>query len=583
VVDAAPSTTLNFAASELARYLEQISGVKFAITTDLRGSTDALLVGREVVERVDPSFSRLQLGDEGFVIRRRHGHVLIAGGSDKGTLYAVYAFLEKLGCRWFAPNFLDYGAATGELVPHISEPAVGSLNVIERPAFRWRKLYIEEGRSHTTENLKQIIDWMAKARMNVLDCPIDYQHLHHTEWDRWRLALIPELRKRGISIEVGGHGYPNFLPQEEYFADHPNWFGVHDGKRSSDPRVVFSTANHDAVGTLVANIETYLRAHPEIDILDIWPPDGAEWSNAPDDAALGTASERQILLLNQVASALRADFPKLRLQFIAYETYTSPPAKFKPNSGILMDFCPISRSFENPLYAHGFPKNKEYFADLQGWIHGVMDPSDITIYSYIAKYGWRSLPILIPSLIDDEARRFHRMGIGGFATYSEPGNWATYELDHYITALVLWNPDLNVNQTLADYALMRYGAAGPSVLAYLKLVENVVPHAVGIPGTRLTPERQRLMIDRFAPAADLLQRAHKAAAGDPAVEMLLAKLDHSYQYVENEMHLELVDLLNAQDLGHENSESPKALLENRLRIINADPDDGVILRGARVQ
>ena len=76
----------------------------------------------------------------------------------------------------------------------------------------------------TPEALKQMVNWMAKVRMNVLDCPIDYQHLHRTEWDNFREALIPELRKRGILIEVGGHGYPNFLPQEKYFAEHPEWF-----------------------------------------------------------------------------------------------------------------------------------------------------------------------------------------------------------------------------------------------------------------------------------------------------------------------------------------------------------------------
>lgn len=582
ITEPSPSNGDQFAAKELARYLKKITGANFAVKAEAKIPAEALVVGRPEVETVDPQVAQQQLGDDGFIIRRVGRRVFIAGGSDRGTLYGVYAFLEKLGCRWFAPNFEFYGAAGGEVLPLIAAPAVGDWNIVERPAFRWRKLYIEEGHSYTTENLKQMIDWMAKARMNVLDCPIDYQHLHHTEWDHWRLALIPELRKRGILIEVGGHGYPNFLPQEKYFGQHPDWFGMRNGMRTSDSREVFSTANKDAVSTFVANVESYLHAHPEIDILDVWPPDGAQWSTAPEDLAMGSPSERQMLLLNHLSGALKTDFPKLRIQFIAYETYTVPPKEHTPDPSILMEFCPINRSFESPLYASGYEQNEEYFHDLQGWLNGVIDPSNVTIYSYITKYAWRSLPILIPHLIVDETRRFHGMGIGGLATYSEPGSWATFELDHYITARALWNPQLDVQQAMADYTSQRYGAAGPAVLNYLRLIENVVPHAVGIPGTQLTIQKERIMIRDFAPAAGLLQQAHAAAAGNAAVQILLSKLDQSDQYVQNEMELRFSLLLNSQGWGNRRLPALSDLLAARVKIINADPNDGVILLDGRI-
>jgi hypothetical protein len=579
--EAAPSEVDQFAVAELARYLKQMTGVDFQVRKTATIPESALVVGRKAVAAIDPEFSRLELGDDGFLIRRQRGRILIAGASDRGTLYGVYAFLEKLGCRWFAPNFAYYGAAHGELVPRVQEPVVGDWNIVERPAFRWRKLYIEEGRSHTAENLKQMVDWMAKARMNVLDCPIDYQHQHRTEWDHWRLALIPELRKRGILIEVGGHGYPNFLPPEKYFDQHPEWFGMKDGKRTTDPRFVFSTANKDAVQTFVGNVKSYLSEHPEIDILDVWPPDGAEWSSAPEDLALGSPTERQMLLLNTLAKDLKPDFPKLRLQFIAYQTYTVPPSVHKPAEGIFMDFCPINRSFESPLYASGYATNEEYFHDLQGWLHNVMAPSEITIYSYITKYAWRSLPVLIPHLIIDEARRFHSLGIGGLATYSEPGSWATYELDHYITARALWNPQIDAGQELADYAKARYGAAWQPVLAYLNLVEDVVPHAIGIPGTDLTAEKQRMMIHDFEPAAGLLAQAQASSAHDPSVQILLAKLEHEHEYVQNEMDLRLTLLMAAKEPGHARLPSLQDLLAQRDKIIHANPTDGMILQDGR--
>lgn len=582
VIGKSTSEVDQFAASELARYLGKITGANFAVETPEKVPAEALVVGQAAVESIDPDFAKQALGEDGFMIRRDRGRVLIAGATGRGTLYGVYALLEKLGCRWFAPNFDFYGAAGGEFIPQNSAAEAGDWNTVERPDFKWRKLYVEEGWSHTGENLKQMVDWMAKARMNVLDCPIDYQHWHHTEWDNFRQALIPELKKRGMLIEIGGHGYPNFLPQEKYFAQHPDWFGMYDGKRSNDPRVVFSTANPEAVNTFVANVTTYLKSHPEIDILDVWPPDSARWSEAPEDVALGSPSERQMILLDHLDHELKSEFPKLRIQFNAYEMFTVPPVEHKPDPGMVMEFCPIQRSFESSLYASDYPENEEYFHNLQAWLTGAIDPSNITVYTYITKYAWRSLPVLIPHMIVDEARRYHDMGIGGMATYSEPGGWATFELDHYITARALWDPGLNVRDELVDYTSKRYGPAGPAVFAYLRLVEEVVPHAIGIPGTNLTFDKQRMMMHDFAPAAGLLQQARGAAGNDPALAILLAKLDHSYEYLQNEMQLRFSILQNAQGWGNHRLPNLSDLLAARVKIINTDPHDGVILHDDRL-
>lgn len=581
VTSPSASPVEQFAASELARYLEKMSGAKFAIDPTERASSEAIVVGREEAKALDASIAQLDLGEDGFVVRREGGHILIAGASDRGTLYGVYAFLEKLGCRWFAPSFSYYGAATGEVVPQVSNPAVDDWNIVEKPSFRWRKLYIEEGWSHNEQNLKQMVDWMAKVHMNVLDCPIDYQHLHHTQWDHWRAALTPELKKRGMLIEVGGHGYPNFISSEKYFAQHPEWFGMYEGKRSTDPREVFSTSNPEAVSTFVANVRSYLKDHPEIDILDVWPPDAARWSDAPEDVALGSPSERQMILLNHLRRALQPEFPKLRLQFIAYEVYTVPPSEHKPGPGIVMEFCPINRSFESPLYASDDPQSEEYFHNLTSWLGGVIDPSSIAIYSYITKYAWRSFPVLIPHLIVDEARRYHSAGIGGMSTYSEPGNWATFELDHYITARALWNSQLDTDAELADYTSHRYGAAGPAVLSYLKLVEEVVPHAIGIPGTQLTVDKQKMMQRNFAPAAALLKQAHADAGTDASLQLLLAKLDHAHDYVQNEMELRLALMLSQQGSGRNRLTNVQNLLTQREKIVSADRNDGVILQDNR--
>ena len=185
-----------------------------------------------------------------------------------------------------------------------------------------------------------------------------------------------------------------------------------NGQRSRAPNLVFSTANAEAVATFAANVKQYLHAHPEVDIFDAWPPDGARWSQAPEDVALGSPTERHMLLLNRLAKELSREFPRLKLQFIGYATYLDPPRVNRPPANVVMDFCPINRSFETPIFESGSEQNVRYFQALEGWVHGVIDPGAVSIYSYVTKYAWRSLPILIPHMIVAEMRRYRQMGIG---------------------------------------------------------------------------------------------------------------------------------------------------------------------------
>jgi len=90
---------VRFAADELAKYLEQISGAKLSVADE-----GAEVSGMAV--HVGPTSEGRAIAPdeaEGFALRAGEGGVVICGGSDRGTLYGVYRFLEEaLGCRWLS-------------------------------------------------------------------------------------------------------------------------------------------------------------------------------------------------------------------------------------------------------------------------------------------------------------------------------------------------------------------------------------------------------------------------------------------------------------------------------------------------
>ena len=89
-----------YAATELADFLRQITGATFEISHAPVTGKSCLLVGPQAARLVDAAFSTDGLGAEGVIIRTVGNDLILAGGYPRGTLYAVYTFLEdNLGCR----------------------------------------------------------------------------------------------------------------------------------------------------------------------------------------------------------------------------------------------------------------------------------------------------------------------------------------------------------------------------------------------------------------------------------------------------------------------------------------------------
>jgi hypothetical protein len=498
-----------FAAAELKRYLQKMSGGDFVVGSSKR-------VGRPVIELVLAD----SLGGDGYLIDVRGKDLVLAGGSDRALLYAVYDLLHRLGCVWAAPQ-LDCFSGKGEYVPAVSElmyMAAGPVR--ESPALAYRKLDVEEGRTHTIENLRELIEWMPKVRLNVLQAPLNYQGAGRVCWDHWREALTPELKKRGLLIEVGGHGYQNFLGARmengALFRQHPDWFGQdRNGAPDTMMRVVFNTSNRDAVNYFLGGVERYLRARPEIDIFDCWPPDVAKWAQSPAMAALGPAVDRQARLMNLVDSVARRVRPGLKVEIIAYGQVLEPPGADERaaeatalgsvgpaaasaatavgatvfvrgvalSKNILVDFCPINQSFEGPLYDTSLFANAGYFQAAGNWSRRF--GGDLALYSYYRKYAWHSLPVVLPHFMQQELRWYRGLGFRGVSTYAEPGDWYTYGLNHYVLAGLAWDVDAPVDMLMDEYLRGVYGdSRGVALTAYREL-ETGVRQLGSIPYTRM--------------------------------------------------------------------------------------------------
>jgi hypothetical protein len=435
-----------------------------------------------------------------------------------------------------APDYAFYGGAQ-QCVPCKKERATST----STPVFKYRKLYVEEGHSHTAENLKQMIDWMPKVGYNVLVVPTDYQGHGRVKWDNWREELTPELKRRGILIEVGGHGYQNFINAKmdggRLFEEHPEWYGADSqGRRQSDPKWAFCTSNVAAVDFFTSNVIAYLGDRPEIDIFDCWPPDGAKWCECTRCTQLGSPSNRQAVLINKLAARLRQALPKVRLEVLAYHTSIMPPESVKLDSSVLLDFCPISQCFEVQINDAASTTNLNYAQSLKAW-RSKFD-GDISIYTYYRKYAWDSLPVVIPHYIQKDVQFYRTIPVQGISIYSEPADWGTYEINHYVLAKLAWDANADVDAILREFCQTRYGEAADAAANSLRALEQVVPHFGSLPGTSAKPPEQSARAEARLRAAQLdLTNAARDHVEDEPTSASLNRLNLMLEYAERDIEL----------------------------------------------
>lgn len=559
--DASPAESL--AASELASYLGRMSGARFRVRT-AAGSSSPIVLRRAGTADGD-------LTGDAYDIRVRGDSLLLIGGSDRAVLYAAYDLLERLGCEWLAPAFAFYHGAH-EVVPRhrVLAYEAGS-DVAQRPAIDTRILDVGQAASYDAKSLRQLIAWLPKLRFNTVRFPADHGGSGRVKWDNWRSAVAPELRRRGLSIEVGGHGYQNFLSARmdggALFDSHPEWFGRDSScHRSRATNVVFNSADAGAIRFLLERATRYVRARPEIDVFDFWPPDGARWADCVEDSTLGTPQERQIALANALAGQLRRAGSAARVEIIAYADALYPPRTGRLDPDVIVDFCPIDQNFDSPI--DGDVPNVRYAAAMMEWRRA--HPGPLGAYTYYRKYAWRSLPVLIPHNMQRDMRWYTHVPVQRISMYGEPADWSTYELNYLAFGKLAWNAELDVDSLITRYAEARFGAARGAAAAALATLESVYRLRGSIPFSAAdTPEQLDAAVVEISARLASLRAAHPSEKGAKAesVERLSLMLEMALRDVR----------IQAARVRGEAPASVDAQIDGLVRFIGAHADEGVFL------
>ncbi|HNT33393.1 MAG TPA: DUF4838 domain-containing protein [bacterium] len=459
-----------FAADELIHYVNMISGATLQ-RSDRRRNTKLIIVG--VRSDLDQkSLPKPKLGFDGYTISVSPETIVIAGDNPRGVLYGVYDLLERLGCRWYHPQ-LD--PKDPEVVPKSASLALSMGEWSESARIEDRYYWMSSlAFTIVPERVVAQLDWAAKNRYNGVSWQCVWEkideHLNLMHFS----GIFVQMQKRGLQLDGPGHSMPYFLKTQDYFDEHPDWFGLKNAQRQPHggpwPATNYCTSNKEANETFMANVVDFVRKNPEIRQLDLIPADGGR----PCECLLCQqrhATDQTVELFNELSERLEKVNPDVILTTVpGYCPIELPPERSVPNGKWQGIYAHWGRNHKCSYSDADYPRRQ----NLLVWASYFKRFQVCSYYAANSHQPFFGPPFLHALKADTEF--YIEQGITGAFVLEYPfGFWWNNSFNVRMGGLYpYYCPDRDPVSEIRDYAIHYYGAEAGRVLAqyFLMLGDN---------------------------------------------------------------------------------------------------------------
>lgn len=490
IIPRAATQREEFAAQELKKYLEKIfSGIQVSLSPVASYNPSILIGGPErnaatAAYITEAEFDALVPGPEGIFIKAFADALVIAGSSknpnerERGTLYAVYEFLERfLGCSFSAFFNPDY--AGGEYIPTLSRFDLTNIAYTKAKAdnnFRTAEVEFHHRKVDHILNLA-FIDWLAKNRYNrIVNWSYAFRQMKDT-------GMLEEAQKRGFLFTAGHHdGLPTYLPPhgneffpEHYYETHPEYYRLlEDGSRYEITNHwgawPLCSRNPELPGVVAKNIIQWIDLHPMVDTLAFWPMDGKSEQCACPACRKYDKVTNYAYFENEVAKHIAAVRPELKIDMLSYAELSQCPdgIELEPNL-----FVSKATWNEVGLRAIGKPDgsclaNTVFETDLMKWKE---TGCNVVYYDYfMGVHPARQRYIPAADELQSNWKRFMELGIDGSGTQIEYFNFWNHIFNFYCFARTGYDTSLSMEDNLAKFTVM-FGEGASYVADVIRLAE----------------------------------------------------------------------------------------------------------------
>lgn len=564
VVGAEPTPSVSWAAEDLRYHLQRITGAEIP-AVEAPTATPAVFVGPQAAGLAGVDIAELGLAAEECVLRTVPAGLVLAGdesyASDRGlrssgTCHAVSLFLERCcGVTWLWPG------PTGEVIPPDPELSVPDLDLRARPGFAKRHIDCYYQRFWRQSQRDALQTWMTRTR-------------------------------QGNTIRGWfGHSWATYIPADQYFAEHPEWFAEVEGVRKP-PQLC--TSNPELRAEFLRRM-LELPLNRNMDIWSVSANDGLGFCRCERCRAQGSEGDAYWDFACWVAEQIQHQAPGRGIGSFAYGPYRQPPAGVPVlPENFYLSMTTYATTLNSPA------DREEYTRFLQAW---QSRRPRIIMREYWGMHYWLDLPVVYTDKIAYELKLGHEAGLIG--AYGEAGkNFSTQAPNYYLIAQLTWDPTQSAEEVLDRFYTRGFGPAADEVRAYFTGFEAALERGwveleLSVAYNTLIRSWHRVFTPEVLDEAEgHLAAAERLAAGDPAVRSRLDFLRTGLEYTRVMVALAEVYLRLAEagvELEHFSAqvevaelapEQLRALLERawelgqrRIELLNANVENAALDEG----
>jgi hypothetical protein len=545
-----------FAAAELQKYIEKISGARLEITPEgklkvdpaLGPSSARIFVGHvkaasqlinQVKRRNTDAFTvRVERQQIGRFINPGHWDdrpgtwhdLFLVGACGRGTVYAVYDFLERdLGCRWLAAS------ERWEEIPHTATIEVPEGKRVEAPAFKYRQDWtmIEPG-------------WGLKHKANV-GAIRRFSRLFH--WWPNNETTADDSPPEELML---GWENPHAVPEVVWYVsrNNPEWFALGstdmrwvggDGDRHKGQLCFSNPELHDLIAELLSQA---FRECPGLDFVELGCADGlsANHCQCPQCVEMdsmdtdlegnkrGKHTCRWLTLVNTVAERLAESDPGKKLLALAYDSFQEPPNPviIKPADNVMILYATWAN-----CRVHGYEHTVEDDTRLpecesheksREWIKAWSEitPGGLYMWEYLHRASMDYILTPTPRrwITDMRWLKKHDFAIGYYG-FGDTTPWGMYIINRYTALKAMWNPEIDPDELTKDFCDHAFHAASGDMQKFIKTLEDSMQDA-GCSHVRVT---SWITPEVVAEAQKHLDAAKAAATGDEVALLRLREFE----------------------------------------------------------
>jgi hypothetical protein len=488
-----------FAASELQKYIKQISGAYLPISkANKKISGNLILLGTKSNIVKMGNFSKEMQNliqtknsffpEDSFLIKTKGNNLLLAGNNPRSALYSVYALLETLGCRWFHSN--------DDVIPQEKTICLGQINKTEKPDFNYRSRW---------NTYSGLMDWLSKLRFNAVmemapsNTPKKYKNVPNYPTKTWSEITYKKLHKRGFLTIFGNHSFEFFLSAKKYFDKHPEYYSLIEKKRRPtgggwQAGGQYCWSNPKVIEEVSQNIINFLKERPDIDIIDLWTEDTPNFCQCSKCKLLDTGkmsilrpftewdkSRAYLIFLNKVAEKVYNVYPDKKFSYLGYLWAANPPSDIKPFKTIFPELFTIFRSANRAIYEkcaktnnESHLENQKYNALIKDWLK--VSPNTVVGEYHYGAGAYLGLIFPIQHRLSKDYQYFKKIGVQGInTTHTSHSN----EVTLYIFSKLTWDVNINLEKLLDDYCDKYYQEARKPMRKYWNILHNQMEKVEG--------------------------------------------------------------------------------------------------------